>query len=82
MESKTQRGMRNGTCPNCGSTEVYAGTDVNVKKGRYNVIPIALLIEAALDNYVCAECGYVEHYVADRAKLEKIKAKWQKVKQK
>lgn len=79
MDSKTQRGMRSGICPNCGNSEVYAGTDVKVKKGRYNVIPIALLTEAALDNYVCVECGYVESYVADRAKLEKIKAKWQKV---
>lgn len=80
MESKTQRGMRSGTYPNCRSTEVYAGTDIKFKDGRYNVIPISLLDFVELDNYVCVECGYVESYVADRAKLEKIKAKWQRVK--
>ncbi|MCC6297911.1 MAG: hypothetical protein IT314_01345 [Anaerolineales bacterium] len=72
--------MKSGTCPNCGGAEVYAGTEIKFKDGRYNVIPISLLDFAELDNYVCVECGYIESFVADRAKLDKIKEKWVKVK--
>ena len=80
MESKNGCSMKNGICPNCGSSEVHAGTDLTFKEGRYNVIPISLGTTAPLDNYVCVECGYVESYIGDRTKLEQIKKKWSKVK--
>lgn len=73
--------MRDGMCPKCKSTEVYAGTNISFKGGTYgsNSIPISFLSQAALDNYVCADCGYVESYIADRAKCKEIAAKWPRV---
>jgi hypothetical protein len=41
-----------------------------------NTIPITAWSNAALDNYVCVNCGYVESYIADSAKLWKIAQKW------
>jgi hypothetical protein len=34
---------------------------------------------AALDNYVCLDCGLVERYVADPQKLEEIGRRWTQV---
>ncbi len=74
--------MKNGSCPKCNSSEVYAGTNVVSKGGSYgaNSIPISFWRYAALDNYVCAQCGYVESYIADSSKLSEIKKQWPKVK--
>ena len=60
--------MKNGICPKCGSSEVYAGTGLTNKAGYYGVnsVPITYWIYAALDNYVCAGCGYVESYLNPR----------------
>lgn len=81
MESK-QNLMKSGTCPNCGSSDVYAGTNITFKGGRYgsNTVPISAWYGAMLDNYVCVNCGYLESYISDRARLDKIKEKWVKVK--
>ena len=74
--------MKNGKCPKCGSNEVYAATDLLLKSGPFgsNSIPISLTSMAALDNYVCASCGFVERYVADEEKLKEITKKWKAVK--
>jgi len=80
METKRYGSMKNGTCPNCGSSEVYAGTNLARKGGSYNTIPISFMRLVALDNYVCVDCGYLERYISDRAGLERIKKKWPKVK--
>ena len=78
--------MRNGICPKCGSHDVYTGAKVSVKTNAYgmNAIPIRggiyfSPVTAALDNYVCGRCGYVESYVADPNKLEEITERWDKV---
>ncbi len=72
--------MRNGTCPKCHSTEIYTGEYLNgfVKAGIYwaNTLPIAFFTDAALDNYVCAKCGFVESYIIDHRKLRAITEKW------
>jgi len=70
--------MKNGKCPKCGSTEIFAGKDLPLKSGPFgsNSIPISLTSMAALDNYVCTDCGLVEHYVADAGKLKEIAKKW------
>jgi hypothetical protein len=77
--------MRNGTCPKCGSTDVYCGADLYTwtKAGAYwaNSIPVTPWAYAPLDNYVCTACGYVESYIANRSKLMKIKQKWPRVDQ-
>ncbi len=74
--------MKDGKCPKCGSTEVYCGADVYPKTGPFtsNTIPISLTSIAALDNYVCTDCGYVEHFISETGKLKEIFIKWRKVK--
>lgn len=73
--------MKNKTCPKCESTEILSGVDVFPKSGPFtsNSIPISLTSIAALDNYVCVACGYVEHYIADPDKLKEISQKWKPV---
>lgn len=72
--------MKQGKCPKCGSEEVYSGVDVLPKSGPFgsNSIPISIVSIAALDNYVCKECGYLERYIAEPEKLEEIGKKWPK----
>jgi len=72
--------LKQGQCPKCHSQEVYAGVDVLPKSGPFgsNSIPISIVSIAALDNYVCVQCGYLERYVADAEKLKEISRKWQK----
>ena len=74
--------MKNGKCPKCGSTEIYAAQDLPLKSGPFgsNSIPISLTSMAALDNYVCTDCGYLERYVADEDKLKEIAKKWKPAK--
>jgi hypothetical protein len=43
---------------------------------NFNSIPITLTSIAALDNYVCTSCGYVESYIGDLEKLTEISQKW------
>ncbi len=75
--------MIKGLCPKCGSSEVYSGADLPfiVKNGNYesNSIPITRRVTAELDNYVCVGCGYVETYIHNRDKLQKIREKWTRV---
>ena len=73
--------MKNGKCPKCGSTAIFAGKDLPLKSGPFgsNSIPVSLTSMAALDNYVCTDCGLVEHYVADAEKLKEIAKKWKPV---
>ena len=73
--------MKTGTCPKCSSDAIYSGAGVALKKGPFgsNSIPVGLTSIAALDNYVCAECGYVESYVSDPKKLAEIARKWDKI---
>jgi predicted nucleic-acid-binding Zn-ribbon protein len=73
--------MKNGKCPKCGSTNVFTAGNLPLKSGPFgsNSTPISLTSLAALDNYVCADCGLVERYVADPDKLKEIAKKWNPV---
>ncbi|BBO84574.1 hypothetical protein DSCO28_51400 [Desulfosarcina ovata subsp. sediminis] len=73
--------MKQGKCPKCGSTNVYVAADLPLKSGPFgsNSIPVSLTAMAALDNYVCADCGLVESYIADESMLKKIAGKWKPV---
>jgi len=70
--------LKTGICPKCSSTEIFSGAGIALKKGPFgsNAIPIGLTSIAALDNYVCTSCGYVESYVGDPGKLTEITQKW------
>ena len=81
--------MKDANCPKCGSGDVYSGVELIVKDGPIanilkggpfasNSIPISLSSMAPIDNYVCVNCGYVEHYISDRSKLKEIEKKWDK----
>lgn len=72
--------MKNGKCPKCGSDKVYCGIDVYPKSGPFgsNSIPISIASIAAIDNYVCTDCGYVERYIAEPEKLKEISRKWRR----
>ena len=72
--------MKTGICPKCSSHEIFSGAGVALKKGPFgsNSIPIGLTSIAALDNLVCAECGYVESFVSDPDKLAEIARQWDK----
>ncbi len=73
--------MKSGVCPKCQSTEVFSGTDIPLKKGPFgsNAIPVSMTSIAALDNYVCSDCGYVESYIGETDKLKEIHRKWTRV---
>ena len=73
--------MRKGVCPKCQSREVYVGTKVGMKSGwnNSNTIPVTGLKAAALENYVCGSCAYVESYIAKEKDLAAIKKKWELV---
>ncbi len=75
--------MKDGICPKCKSNEVFSGADIMLKSGPFgsNSIPVNLTSIAALDNYVCVHCGYVESYVVDSKKLKEISQGWLKAKQ-
>jgi len=34
---------------------------------------------AALDNYVCTDCGYLESYIAEKDKLKEITEDWRAI---
>lgn len=70
--------MRSGICPKCESDKIYSGASLPLKKGPFgsNSIPVSLTSIAALDNYVCVACGYVESYVSEPDKLTEIAKKW------
>lgn len=76
-----EKKMKSGICPKCKSTNVYNGSEVPFKRGAYAqyAIKVSAAFAAALDYYVCTDCGYVEGYVCRRSKLEKISKEWPKV---
>jgi len=34
---------------------------------------------AALDNYVCTDCGYIESYIAEKDKCKEIIEDWRRI---
>ena len=67
--------MKDGICVKCGGREVYTRRD-----GYYGLdIPISTVSKTFLEMYVCAECGYLEFYVQNEAKLKQIPEVFKKV---
>jgi predicted nucleic-acid-binding Zn-ribbon protein len=73
--------LKDGVCPQCGSERIRSGAAIEGKEGLRggNRIPINAVIQVALDNYVCVDCGYVESYISDRSILNSIAKEWAKV---
>ena len=73
------------TCPECGSNNIYSDMGaVTVNFGFANYIQISkgrFTRRAALDVYVCGDCGYVRTFISEheRQALEYIKETWKKL---
>ena len=64
--------MRSGKCPKCNSYEIYR----RKRYGATNTIGITTFTSAQPYIYVCASCGYYEHYIEGEKHLKNIKDKW------
>jgi predicted nucleic-acid-binding Zn-ribbon protein len=75
--------MKDGKCPKCNSTRVYTKQQ-GISFGDGGVY-VYISSEWAskpvkqVDHYVCADCGYYESYISDKAKLEAVAKDWTKV---
>jgi predicted nucleic-acid-binding Zn-ribbon protein len=68
--------LKNGICPRCHHTQVYSSSRLRAETGNASFIPLSFLRSIALDNYVCANCGYVESYVSEPEMLSRIADIW------
>jgi len=73
--------VKNGTCPKCESKAIYCGDKIPLKNGPFgsNSIPVSIISIAALDNYVCTDCGYMESYIAEKDKRKEILENWRSI---
>ena len=70
--------MRSGRCPKCDSSNVFHETN-----GIYHPKTLGTLIRTSggnvgspTDDYICADCGYIERYVVDDHKLAEVARVW------
>ncbi len=59
--------MKNGPCPECNSTEIYYATseDGQGLRDEHSInIRIAGLANAAVETYVCMNCGHIRLFVS------------------
>lgn len=73
--------MKDGICPKCSSDSVYTNT-AKGSKYSYGISSLVLSVwrnPVAVDNYVCANCGYIECYISDKKALSYIMEKWRRV---
>ena len=71
--------MKKGICPSCqGKGNIQRRDGDRRSRGCTTAIPsrFRCFRIAALDNYVCGQCGYVESYVAKEKDLAAIRKKW------
>ena len=67
--------MKSGICPKCGSSQVFGntGNPHGISVNAWALPPLNTIL------LVCTECGYLEFYVEDEAKLTKLREKFGKV---
>ena len=73
--------MKDGRCPKCESTEVR-GARGNFSWGAEQGVRIKTSMMVAgspVDTYICTDCGYFEHYVADPGKLSEVADQWERI---
>jgi predicted nucleic-acid-binding Zn-ribbon protein len=56
--------LKSGTCPKCGSNEVYTTHGI-MKRGERMILPISSWKRFFLDTYICVNCGHFEEYIND-----------------
>ena len=64
--------MRDGICPECGSTEIY------IRSGWFNNI-IVMFMPPKTQVHVCGNCGYVAEFIDKGLPLNHVKKNWQLV---
>lgn len=70
--------MKSGTCPKCGSTEVYMKNG-GLQQGYVIAFGFANTRSVTTDDYICLNCGYLEQYIPNaRETLKDIATKWKK----
>jgi hypothetical protein len=62
--------MKSGKCPKCKSAKVYQR---NFPGGYRSSLALAFESGVRLEDYICGACGYVESYMEDLKKIDKIK---------
>jgi hypothetical protein len=74
--------MREGKCSRCGSLTVFAkqnglqlGEDIN----GVRVYTSWATGTSPTVVFVCVTCGYFEHYLIDRNKLDEVARTWEQV---
>lgn len=73
--------MLNGRCPRCNSRAVFKMTN-GITSGDKHVFVRGLGFSSPRTDrltYLCTACGYYEDYITDKAILQKIANKWEKV---
>jgi len=75
--------MKSGTCPKCGSNEVYTDRDL-LKRGERMQLVISSWKTIFLDTYICLTCGYFEEHIPekdlkDEKLIGKIRETWKRV---
>lgn len=61
--------MKSGKCPKCNSANVYRR---NFPGGYRSALVLAFGSGVRLEDLVCSQCGYVESYLEDLSKADKI----------
>lgn len=70
--------MNSGTCPKCQSSNIFKKKNgINHHKGIH-VYTSTMTFPSSFVSHVCADCGYFENYIDDRAKLADIASKWER----
>jgi predicted nucleic-acid-binding Zn-ribbon protein len=78
-----ENSMKDGKCPKCSSTEACTKPK-GIGFGQGSVY-VHISSEWAskpikdVDSHLCANCGYFENYISDKAKLEAVAKDWTKV---
>jgi predicted nucleic-acid-binding Zn-ribbon protein len=69
--------MKSGICPKCGSDEIYVGTGAKYGADSNNFFVVLRNWlgrdqVAFVRRYVCANCHYMESYIADDESMKQI----------
>jgi predicted nucleic-acid-binding Zn-ribbon protein len=73
--------MKNGKCPQCGSTTVHSQRG-GLNFGNLDRIFVNAANKHSPSTYttlVCTTCGYVEIYLTEKSYLEDVAKTWPKV---
>jgi predicted nucleic-acid-binding Zn-ribbon protein len=74
--------MRDGKCRSCGSQSVFARQNgIKIGDVAHGVFVYTSWATTPVQTvaFVCAGCGYFEHYVTDQQKLAEVARTWTKV---